>query len=469
MVALITEIGKKMVISVLLVMVLGCVCPALLAIGETAFQTVVVFSFYSYCAISLFSYSRHKLFHVLSIPVFTQFLHLFQKYTFTAGANSIWRLLPFIILNLYFSHYFLTKYLPPTNNEKLLLASWGTIQAFFLIISPNLDRVVWGGSLLFLVTLPMYFLYLKTAMAAVDFRSEMESYLCLLYIILGLGTFGLVIAGSGYKDSDNLLATRNISDTNVTMAYFILLWPFALLFSERKRFSTLLLLIIFGIFIGIVVFSFSRGAVLIVAPYLLISLILLRNLSQGKWMMITIAVLALYTPELFSFLENDDLTYFWQLRFGNIISLSSALARLQEISGRAEIHAIAYQLFLEKPLVGHGTGSFEILGPGYREAHSLLYTLLAEQGVIGVLYMYLLFGSLGMSMFSVFARGRKYLILPVSFAFYLLFNHTVGSVFVIIPGKSVTINCIAPVLLLCLYFYVKSFGVLSPSVARKNA
>jgi O-antigen ligase len=186
-------------------------------------------------------------------------------------------------------------------------------------------------------------------------------------------------------------------------------------------------------------------------------------------MIMAISVLAIYTPELFNFLENEDLTYFWQLRFGNIISLSPALARLQETSGRAEIHAIAYQLFLEKPLLGHGTGSFEILGPGYREAHSLFYTLLAEQGVIGVLYMYFLFTFLGISMFSVTARSRKYQLLPLSFAFYLLFNHTVGSVFVIIPGKSVTINCIAPVLLLCLYFYIKSFGAPSCSAARKNA
>jgi hypothetical protein len=469
MAALILDIGKKMIVSFLLVMVLGCVCHSLLAIGETAFQSLVVFSFYAYCVISLFSYSRHKLFHVLSIPVFTQFLHLFQKYTFLAGANSIWRLLPFIILNLYFLHYFLTRYHPASDKEKLFLVSWVIIQAFFLLISPNLDRIVWGGSLLFLVTLPMYFLYLKTAMAAVDFRSELEGYFFLLYIMLGLGTFGLVIAGSDYKGSDNLLATRNISDTNVTMAYFILLWPFAILFSERTRFATLLVLMLFGIFIGIVVFSFSRGAVLIVAPYLLISLILLQNLSKGKWMLMAISVLAIFTPELFSFLENEDLTYFWQLRFGNIISLSPALARLQKTSGRAEIHAIAYQLFLEKPLLGHGTGSFEILGPGYREAHSLFYTLLAEQGVIGVLYMYFLFTSLGISMFSVAARSRKYLLLPLSFAFYLLFNHTVGSVFVIIPGKSVTINCIAPVLLLCLYFYIKSLGAPSSPAARKNA
>ena len=51
---------------------------------------------------------------------------------------------------------------------------------------------------------------------------------------------------------------------------------------------------------------------------------------------------------------------------------------------------------------------------------------------------------------------KKYAVLLVSLLFYLLFNHTVGSVFVILPGKSITVNCIAPIIIMCLYFYAKS-------------
>lgn len=464
MARLILEIVAKMIISLLIVLLVVSLLPDILIVGESTFQSVIVFAFYTYCVISLVVYSEHKLFHVLSIPIFTQFVHLFQKYNFPAGANSIWRLLPFIILDLYFINYFFAKNISLSVSQKLFLVSWITFQAFFLIISPNLDSIILGGLILFLLTLPMYFLYLKIAMDALDFRQAMERYLCLLYITLGLGTFGLVVAGSGYKGSDNLLATRNISDTNVTMAYFILLWPFALLFSDRNRSGVLSLLLLLGIFVGVVIFSFSRGAVLIIVPYLLTSLVLVQNLTRFKWVILTLTFIAVFAPKLFHFLENEDLAYFWQLRFGNIMSASSALAKLQETSGRAEIHAIAYQLFLESPLLGHGTGSFEILGPGYREAHSLYYTLLVEQGVIGVLYMYPMFAGLGISLFSVYKKGRKYALLVTSFIFYLLFNHTVGSVFVIIPGKSVTINCIAPILLLCLYFYAKSLGTHSNSL-----
>jgi hypothetical protein len=466
MARLILEIGVKMIISLLLVLLVVSLFSDTLIVGESAFQSVIVFAFYTYCAISLFVYSEHKLFHVLSLPIFTQFIHLFQKYNFPAGANSIWRLLPFMILDLYFINYFFTKNISLSVSQKLFLVSWITFHAFFLTISPNLDRIILGGFVLFLLTLPMYFLYLKITMEALDFRPAIELYLCLLYITLGLGTFGLVVAGSGYKGSDNLLAPRNISDTNVTMAYFILLWPFALLYSDRNRLAVLPLLLLFGIFAGVVIFSFSRGAVLIIVPYLLISMVLVSNLTRLRWVISTATLIALFAPDLFHFLENEDLAYFWQLRFGNIMSASSALAKLQETSGRAEIHAIAYQLFLKSPLLGHGIGSFEILGPGYREAHSLFYTLLAEQGMIGVLYMYMTFAGLGVSLFSVYKKGRKYALLVTSFIFYLLFNHTVGSVFVIIPGKSVTINCIAPILLLSLYFYAKSLNIHSNSVRQ---
>jgi O-antigen ligase len=469
MAGLILDIAKRIAISFVIVMVVGRSFGDLLALGESNFQTIVVLSFYVYCVLSLFLYSRHKLFHVLSIPILTQFLHLFQKYSFPAGANSWWRLLPFIILNLYFGHFLLQKRPTLSFKENLFLMSWLILQTFFLLISPNLANIAIGGFLLFNVTLPMYFLYLKTASKAVDFAQEVEKYLCLLYTILGLGTFGLVIAGSGYKGSDNLLATRNISDTNVTMAYFILLWPFVLLFCNRNRLSSVFTLAFFSIFIGVVIFSFSRGAVIIIIPYLLISLALIKNLPRFIWTILLVVIAAMYFPAGFLAFEHEDLSYFWQLRFGNSMSIASALAKLHETSGRAQIHSIAYDLFLQNPLIGHGTGSFEVLGPGYREAHSIFYTLLAEQGMVGVLYMYLLFAMFAAALYSSVQRGKEYGLLLLGFTFYLLFNHTVGSVFVIIPAKSVTINCIAPILLLCLYFYAESLRTPDNMTSPTNA
>lgn len=425
-------------------------------IGESRFQSIIVLAFFTYCMLCLFARSKYRFFHVVSIPVLTQFIQLFQKYSFSAGANSLWRLFPFILLNLYFLYFFLNKPVLLLQKEKLFLISWITFQSFFILISPNLDKIVLGGFLLYVFTLPMYFVYFKAASYAVDFRTEMEKHFCLLFIILGSGTFGLVFAGADYKGSDNLLATRNITDTNVTMAYFILLWPFVLLFSNNTNQFQIVRIVFMLVFAGIVIISFSRGAVLIIIPYLFLTIRAIRNFLRLYGLLLLVLPIVIYNNEIRIFLNNQDMTYFWRLRFDDITSIHALISRLPQISGRAEIHAIARDLFLQKPLFGNGTGSFELLGPGYREAHSLFYTLLAETGISGALYMYAILAALGISLWKIIETDKKRVVLLISFIFYLIFNHTVGSVFVIIPGKSITINCIAPVLLIGLYFYAKS-------------
>ena len=453
MAGLVFEIVWKSSIALLIVMALGKFFDQLFTFGESVWQSIIVLAFYGYCCISLFTRSKHKLFHVLAIPIFTQFLHLFQKYAFPAGANSLWRLMPFVILSAYFLHFFCLK--PPQLNaaEKWFLALWNTFQTASLLISPNLENIALGGFLIFLLVLPSYFAYLKMASKAQDFRPQIEMYCFLLYLILGIGTFGLVFAGAIYKGSDNLLATRNITDTNVTMAYFILLWPFALLYAFGNAGNWIYRLCCFAIFISIVIFSFSRGAVILIFPYLLISAYIVRDKIRVWNLLIPAPIALLYIPDLSKLWTELDMGYFWTLRFSETSGVDSVFTKLQQTSGRAEIHDIAYQLFLEKPLLGHGTGSFEVIGPGYREAHSLFYTLLAEQGLVGVLATYGVYLYFILLLFQYTLIDRKYALLLISLSFYLLFNHSVGSVFVILPAKSVTINFIAPMLLLCIYFY----------------
>lgn len=452
----ISEMFRKSTVSVMLIVICEQLFSEISRIGESRFQSITVLSFFTYCVLCLFSRSKHRVFHVISIPVLTQFIQLFQKYSFSAGANSLWRLFPFILLNLYFLHFFLNKPVFLSPKEKLFLISWIIFHCFFILISPNLDSIFLGGMLLYGLTLPMYFAYFKTASYAVDFRKEVEKYLCLLFIILGSGTFGLVFAGASYKGSDNLLATRNITDTNVTMAYFILLWPFALLFSSNSNQLQIIRIAFIFIFAGIVIISFSRGAVLIIVPYLVLTICLIRNFFRFYWLILLALPIIFYNNEIQLFLDQLDLTYFWKLRFDEITSVHALISKLPQISGRAEIHSVAYDLFLQNPLFGNGTGSFEIMGPGYREAHSLFYTLLAEQGIFGAVYMYALLVTLGIALWKSIETNKKRILLFVAFIFYLIFNHTVGSVFVIIPGKSITVNCIAPVLLTCMYFYAKS-------------
>ncbi len=425
--------------------------------GGNTFQTVFVFGFYIYCVAGLIIPSEHKLFYVLSLPVLSQFLHLFQKYDFPAGANSLWRLFPFLLADLYILSVLIRFKTNLTMAEKSLTASWIAFNFLSIAISPNLAAIITGAFALLLVTIPLYFLYLSIFSRHPAFLVNLERSLCLTFILLALGTFGLVYFGAQYKGASNLLVTRNISDTNVTMAYFILLWPFAICYAMRTAHSWLAAPLLIFLFLLVIILSFSRGAVFIVLPYLLASIWTMSNWKHKLWFGALGAVISAGFNNLVH-LINSDLAYSWQLRFADFRTAGPALQKIQEVSGRTEIRRVAYELFLDSPLYGHGTGSFELLGPGYREAHSMFFTILAEQGLIGILYLYGLFVALGYHLFRTRAAGNSHRILPFALVIYLIFVHSVGYVFVIMPAKSLTINCIAPVLLVCIYYYSKSIG-----------
>ena len=446
-----------MLVAVSLIYLMGLLAPDILTIGQDTFQTSVVLAFYLYCIISLFTASKHKLFHVLSIPVFTQFIQIFQKYDFPGGANSIWRLIPFIILDVYLINFLFHHQAKPQSHQGILLL-WILSNTLFLIISPNFANIYLGGFILYLITIPLVLIYLDIVAEAIDFRQELEKYLCLIFIILGAGTLALIVVSAGYRGSDNLLVTRNIADTNITMAYFILLWPFSILYCIHNRTSIVFNIGLLATFIAVIVLSFSRGAILLVIPYIGITCVLAARFIPYPVLCLPIILSLLFRKNLLNFIQSQDLLYFWQLRFTDIGSSFPFLEHLENISGRTDIHEIAYDLFLQKPILGHGIGSFEILGPGYREAHSLWYTLLAEQGILGIIFIYCLFFILIQSLIKyLHTRGAEYYTLFLSILFFLLFNHTVGSTFVILPSKSVTVNCIAPILLICTYFYTGSF------------
>lgn len=454
--------ATKAALSVSIAWLAATCFDSLLLIGESPLQSVLVFAFYLYCAITLVVPSENKLFHVISIPVLTQFLHLFQKYDYSAGANSLWRLLPFILADLYMLSVAIRFKTGLQNYEKAIFASWAVLGYLSIIISPNLAGIITGAFTLILLTIPLCFLYLGIISKHPSFPAQLEQALCLTFIQLALGTFGLIFFGAQYKGASNLLVTRNISDTNVTMAYFILLWPCALHYARRVRQSLFLTLLLVLLFVLVVVVSFSRGAVFIVLPYLAASLWITVYRKRWLWLAAIGLVLAADFGDLIG-LINADLAYSWQLRFADLHSAGPVLQRIQEVSGRAEIRRIAYQLFLERPLLGHGTGSFELLGPGYREAHSMFFTALAEQGLLGTLYLYGLFTAFGCHLCKMATIDRRQLLLTLALAAYLLFVHSVGSVFIIIPAKSLTINCIAPVLLICIYYYSKSIAPNPPA------
>jgi O-antigen ligase len=455
MVDVIREIIQKIAISLALTAILSMLAMNLLHLGESSFQSLGVIFFIIYTVVSLFTFSRHKLFFVLSVPIFAQFFHIFQRYHFSTGGNSLWRLIPFIILDTYLVHFLASTPRRSGGNYSVVILIWLISSSLFLAISPNLSQIVFGGIVMYVLTIPLLFVYLHTAAQATDFSKETEKYVSILFVLFCLGSIGLVYLGAGYKGTDNLWATRNIADTNTTMAYFILLWPFSIQHAVKAQWSALGKIALTALFLAIVTLSFSRGALLIVLPYILLTCMNNPGFINFKWIIPLGVSVCFYFSDILTYISQLDLMYFWTLRFADIGSFSVMVNNLDRLSGRSEIHETAYQLFKQKPLFGHGTGSFEVLGPGYREAHSLWFTLLAEQGMMGVTLIYSLLCGL---LFTLIrnrhaTRNTNFLL---SLIFFLIFNHTVGSTFVILTGKSISINCIAPMLLLVIYFHSKS-------------
>lgn len=80
-----------------------------------------------------------------------------------------------------------------------------------------------------------------------------------------------------------------------------------------------------------------------------------------------------------------------------------------------------------------------------------------------MLYLYGLFVVFSRYLLKLASADCQHWLLPTGLAAYLFFVHSVGSVFVIIPAKSLTISCIAPVLLICIYYYSKNIRDGSPA------
>lgn len=141
MVRLIIAAGTIAMLSVGFAWIILLMFDSLRIFGGSAFQTVFVFGCYSYCIAVLIIPSEHKLFYVLSMPVLSQFLHLFQRYDFPAGANSLWRLLPFVLVDLYMLSVLIRFKTTLTSMEKSLTVSWVAFNFLSIAISPNLAGI----------------------------------------------------------------------------------------------------------------------------------------------------------------------------------------------------------------------------------------------------------------------------------------------------------------------------------------
>ncbi|MCC7134203.1 MAG: O-antigen ligase family protein [Gemmatimonadales bacterium] len=275
------------------------------------------------------------------------------------------------------------------------------------------------------------------------------------FLVLVVASIGISFVALDYRGSASLLSARNANDGNIVLGYLMLAWPTALLAARALHPGLVAPL---GLaFVVAAVLLFSRGGLVMVPVLVLGSLLVMADRPRRMAAALGIAVVG--AGVLWSvFDERLGLLAAWTVRLNvselKLTDIWSILATAQDqlvSSGRSDIWDYARALFRDAPLTGAGFNSFEALGPGYAEAHSLFFQTAAQMGLVGLAFLY---GTLAWWTFRVVDRlGRRdgltriRLLQLAGLGSWLLFTHTVGSGLVVTSARGLMAN-VAGIMLL---------------------
>jgi len=184
-----------------------------------------------------------------------------------------------------------------------------------------------------------------------------------------------------------------IDENDLALALNTALGMAVYLFLETRRTRTkLLLAVTMLLFLSAIVATASRGGfvgLIVLGTYLMLT-------GTARFKVISLVLVAVLA--IFMFAPAS----FWE-RMGTI---SSAPEAGDTGDTRLYLWGIAWQMFLDHPVIGVGTGNFGIRAPEYqdpdrtgwavhtwgRAAHSIYFTLLSEQGATGTVLFVLIIG-----------------------------------------------------------------------------
>jgi hypothetical protein len=248
-------------------------------------------------------------------------------------------------------------------------------------------------------------------------------------IILSISSLSLE---QGYKETDAIIASRNLADLNQVIGGLILLWPVLLkgleFYNKKVRYIFWILVIL------MTVFSYSRGGIIAITLLIMVS-----YLRLGVFI-VPIAIGFIYMLVENPF--NSQLIHFWALRF-NLTDLGSGGTIDQKIAtlfstDRSYIWEITWKLAEESKFIGIGLGrlseNFSFLTFGrwqFKGSHNLLLTVLAERGLLVALFILIVFIVILILYFLNLFTGNAILkrigwLGFTSFIMFIFYSHTVG-------------------------------------------
>jgi O-antigen ligase len=313
------------------------------------------------------------------------------------------------------------------------------------------------------ILLPALYFVLQARLAEPRSARKVADAILMGFVALLVASIAISFVALDYRGSASLLTARNANDGNIVLGYMTLAWPVAVLAVRRR--APVLVAPLGVLFIAAAVLFFSRGGLLVIPPLVVVTL--LASVRRPIW---TVGLLALGTvgAVMLWFVLADQLGLVgdWVARLNmaelDVSNLNAVFSSVQDQlveSGRSEIWAFARSIFSRSPIAGAGFNSFEALGSGYAEAHSLYYQTLAQGGLIGIIILYGLVARWIIRCLRGFrtgdGRNRSRVIQLASVFAWLIFTHAVGSGLVVTTINGLMVN-VAGALLLILTLHGES-------------
>ncbi|MFH0926945.1 MAG: O-antigen ligase family protein [bacterium] len=279
------------------------------------------------------------------------------------------------------------KLIEPTPFNKLIIVMavftfislwWGT---FYLRLPPPLStsdlRVQnWKNYMIFIL---LYFIVVNNIKSIRQIK-WLTLAMALSMIIMDYYTVKQIGGMTGLVSREKISGTFQWTGVNVLAAFYAqyILVLLGIIIIYRKAFYDFLFgsLVIVGLYITL--FLYSRGAYLA-----LFGGIVVLSLIKKKVILIPLILFLLFWQTILPKTVVERINY-TQSEEGNLDSSSQ---------GRLELWKEGLALFKKSPLVGIGFSSISIVGlsSGYKDTHNIYIKILAEQGIIGISIILLIF------------------------------------------------------------------------------
>jgi len=395
---------------------------------------------------------------VLLIPILTQLYQVGLGWDLPGGPSSIARIVPYVGVLIFLISTLLADRAKITRTEWGFVIATNAVGVTGAVLGSASQAVALVTYLAVGVMLPLYYFFLKRELTSSTFApSQIEASALMGFLALTVGTLVIIRMGSEMTlgGVTGLLGTRNVSDYNLVLAYLILLWPLAL--RAARAVGPVMVAIALVLLLASAIMGLSRTGLMFIPILAIAGLfsVFKHSVSTGirtaGWIVVLGVIAFFATP------QKDQLNTVWlqRLNLTESSQTSSLVTKLkpggEDSTARDQLRMEGYRLFSQSPLMGQGFGGFgESSRRGFRDAHSMTFTALAETGILGLIALYFVLALVGLRLFrlatakSVQDGGLFF----ICFLMWLFAVHSVGGNLTAIQAGSFTVGAINGVLLM---------------------